>query len=127
MVHLDTSVLIDALTGPRRSAAGLRLLYERGERVNVCTLVLYEWLRGPRKPEELRAQEELLPAAEAVPFEAREAATAAGLYQRVKRLRGREIDLAIAACAITDGASFWTLNGGDFTDIPGLILLDPAA
>jgi predicted nucleic acid-binding protein len=127
MVHLDTSVLVDALTGPRRSAPGLRLLFERGERVSVCTLVLYEWLRGPRKAEELRVQEALIPAADAMPFDAREAATAAGLYRRVRRPRGREIDLAIAACAIADGASLWTLNAGDFTDIPGLILVDPAA
>jgi predicted nucleic acid-binding protein len=127
MVHLDTSVLVDALTGPRRSAPGLRLLFERGERVSVCTLVLYEWLRGPRKAEELRVQEALIPAADAMPLDAREAATAAALYRRVRRPRGREIDLAIAACAIADGASLWTLNAGDFTDIPGLILVDPAA
>lgn len=127
MVHLDTSVLIDALTGPRRSAPGLRLLFERGERVSICTLVLYEWLRGPRKPEELRAQEALFPTSDAVPFHTREAAAAAALYRQVRRPRGRELDLAIAACAITDTASFWTLNTPDFTDIPGLILIDPAA
>jgi predicted nucleic acid-binding protein len=126
MVHLDTSVLIDALTGPRRSAPALRVLFDRGERVSFCTLVLYEWLRGPRKPEELRAQEALFPAADTVPFTMREAAAAAGLYRRVRRPRGRELDLAIAACAIADEASFWTLNVADFTDIPGLILVDPA-
>jgi predicted nucleic acid-binding protein len=127
MVHLDTSVLIDALTGPRRSAAGLRVLFERGERVGFCTIVHYEWLRGPRTADELRAQQALFPSADLVPFDVREASTAAGLYRRVRRPRGREIDLAIAACAIADGVSFWTLNVGDFTDIPGLILVDPAA
>ncbi len=34
MIHLDTSTLIDALTGPRRSAAALRRVFERDR---VCT------------------------------------------------------------------------------------------
>ena len=37
--------------------------------------------------------------------------------------RGREIDLAIAACALDDGAAIWTLNPGDFRDVPGLRLV----
>ena len=56
MIHLDTSLLVDALTGPRRSAPALRRVIERGERVAVSALVLYEWLRGPRLPGELAFQ-----------------------------------------------------------------------
>ena len=126
MTHLDTSVLIDALTGPRRSAPALRGLIERGERLALSTLVLYEWLRGPRRPEELQAQEALFPRDEAIHFGPREAAQAADLYRRTRRPRGREIDLAIAACAIAHGADFWTLNPSDFADLPGLNLLDSA-
>jgi predicted nucleic acid-binding protein len=40
----------------------------------------------------------------------------------VKRPRGREIDLAIAACALQDGAALWTLNTADFRDVPELRL-----
>ena len=47
---------------------------------------------------------------------------AARLYARVRRARGREIDLAIAACAIVHEASLWTLNRSDFADISGLTL-----
>ena len=43
-------------------------------------------------------------------------------YGRVKRARQRQADLAIAACAIACGASFWTLNRPDFADLPGLTL-----
>lgn len=123
MIHLDTSVLVDALTGPRRAAPALRALIEASERISFSTLVLYEWRRGPRHPDELRAQETLFPGDEAAPFGAREAAVAAGLYKKVRRPRGREIDLAIAACAITHGAALWTLNPADFSDIPDLQLV----
>lgn len=122
MIHLDTSVLVDALTGPRRSAPDLRKAIERGERVQVSAIVLYEWLRGPRQPSELADQELLFPRHEAVSFGAEEATVAARLYARVRRARGREIDLAIAACAVSHGASLWTLNPDDFADIPDLVL-----
>lgn len=122
MIVLDSSLLVDALTGPRRSARALRRAIERGERIVLPSLVLYEWLRGPRLPEELRAQEALFPAQAALPFGPLEAARAAQLYLRLGRARGREIDLAIAACAQTLGAHLWTLNARDFRDIPGLAL-----
>ena len=61
MIVVDTSELVDALTGPRRSAPKLREMIDRGERLLLPTLVLYEWLRGPRLAEELAAQAALLP------------------------------------------------------------------
>ena len=127
MIHLDTSALIDALTGPRRQAKRLRALIEQGERITFATLVLYEWLRGPRSREELAAQEALFPRDSAVPFGPAEAALAASWYRTISRPRGREIDLAIAACAVTAGAMLWTLNRQDFQGIPKLLLLDDTA
>lgn len=122
MIHLDTTVLIDALTGPRRSAAALRVAISNGERLAISTLVLFEWMRGPRAPAELEIQAQLLPQDEAVAFDARAAARAAVLYGQLSRPRGREIDLAIAACAIVNDAKLWTLNRKDFDDISGLEL-----
>jgi predicted nucleic acid-binding protein len=122
MIHLDTSVLIDALTGPRRSAAALRAWIERGERPQLCAIVVYEWLRGPRLRQEIAVQETLFPRAAAVPFGPDEAVVAATLYRTVRNPRGREIDLAVAACALKQGAMLWTLNSRDFHDIPGLRL-----
>jgi predicted nucleic acid-binding protein len=122
VIVLDTSVLIDALSGPRRSAPALRRAIERGERILLPSLVLYEWLRGPRQPEELAAQEALFPAAVALPFGSAEATRAALLYVALPRGRGREIDLAIAACALTLSARLWTLNPRNFRDLPGLEL-----
>jgi predicted nucleic acid-binding protein len=122
VIHLDTSILVDALTGPRRSAAALRRVLERGERIAIATVVLYEWLRGPRIESELAYQEALLPAGEALPFGPREAALAAELFRAVPRARGREIDLAVAACSMLAGAALWTRNTEDFRDIPGVDL-----
>ncbi|HTT61316.1 MAG TPA: hypothetical protein VMG35_05730 [Bryobacteraceae bacterium] len=39
-----------------------------------------------------------------------------------RRARGREVDLAIAACALTREAALWTLHTADFEDIPDLHL-----
>ena len=124
MIFIDTSVLIDALTGPRRSAPALRQAILDGERMSLPTLVLYEWLRGPRLPEELEAQEVLFPVHSAVGFGSEEAATAAEIYSSIRRPRGRELDIAIAACAIVHDADLWTLNEADFRDIPGLSLAE---
>lgn len=123
IVHLDTSALVDALTGPRRSLNVLIGLTDKGNRVMLSTIVLYEWLRGPRTRHELTAQEELFPAEAAVAFGAEEAATAARLYKQVTRARGRELDLAVAACAVANNAAIWTLNRTDFRDIPDLRLV----
>lgn len=125
MIALDTSVLVDALTGPKRSAPALRRALEAGERLLLPSLVLYEWLRGPRRREELAAQEALLPREQALPFGEEEAALAARLYAAVDRPRGREVDLAIAAAALAREARLWTLNPEDFAAVPGLELYRP--
>lgn len=123
IVHLDTSALIDALTGPRRSLPRLIDIVEQGHRIAMSSLVLYEWLRGPRQRAELTAQERLLPREQTTGLSAAEAALAAELYRQLSRPRGREIDLAIAAAALAQGAALWTLNPEDFRDIPGLTLI----
>jgi predicted nucleic acid-binding protein len=124
LIHLDTSALVDALTGPKRSAPALRAFLEAGERISISTLVLYEWLRGPRRQSEIAHQEALLPADQAVPFGPGEAAIAAHLYRVLSRARQREFDLAVAACALMTRASLWTLNAADYRDIPDLILVE---
>jgi len=126
-IHLDTSVIVDALTGPRASLPALERTVAAGHVLATSTLGLFEWLRGPRTPEELDDQEALLPAAHARGFGEAEAVVAAGIYRGVTRPRGRDMDIAIAACAIAHGARLWTLNPGDFRDLPGLVLYQPAS
>ncbi len=123
IVHIDTSALIDALTGPRRSLDILIRLTDEGHRLAISSVVLYEWLRGPRTRSDLDAQEALLPSEHAVSFGPAEAAVAARLYKTVSKPRGREIDLAVAAAAIANGAAMLTLNPEDFRDLPGIRLI----
>jgi predicted nucleic acid-binding protein len=125
VIHLDTSVLIDALTGPRRSLPALRQIVADGIRLGLSSIVLYEWRRGPRTEQELAIEQLLFGPDVTVGFGEGEARKAADLYRRLKRPRGRELDLAIAACAVEHGASLWTLNRQDFDDIPELVLHRP--
>ena len=123
IVHLDTSALVGALAGSRPEFGRLAGLLTDGHRLTVSTVVLYEWLRGPRTAAELDVQHGLMPADVVCAFGADEAALAARLYQSLRRPRSRDLDLAIAACAMVQQATLWTSNRADFDDIPGLRLL----
>lgn len=125
MILLDTSVLVDALTGSQRLGPSLRSAVQRGHRMRIPALVLFEWRRGPRSVPELALQEALFPSDEAIRFGPAEALRAADLYRTVGRARSRQVDLAIAACAIVQGAQLWTRNYSDCVDIPGLALYTP--
>jgi predicted nucleic acid-binding protein len=122
LIVLDTSVLVEALGAGGTLRGQFRDAIAASHRMVLPSLVLYEWLRGPRMSAELEVQEAVLPSSEAVPFGAHEAGVAAALYRSVRRPRGREIDLAVAACTIAWQGSLWTLNPDDFEDIPGLHL-----
>lgn len=123
IVHLDTSALVGALAGSRPEIERLAGLLAAGHRLSLSTVVLYEWLRGPRTAAELDVQTGLVPPESVCPFGSEEAALAARLYQSLRRPRGRDLDLAIAACALAHNAVLWTLNRKDFDDIPGLELI----
>jgi predicted nucleic acid-binding protein len=121
-IHLDTSVMIAALTGARPLLAAYEWTTAAGHRLEVSSPVLYEWLRGPRLDSELQLQRVLHPDDRVLPFTSAEASVAAHIYRQLSRARTREMDIAIAACAIERGASLWTVNPADFKDIPALQL-----
>jgi len=122
VIVIDTSLLVDALTGLKRSGPAIRSALAEGEAILLPALVLYEWLRGPRTSEELAFQESLFPSKSAIPFDTEQARISADLYRAVSRARTREFDLAIAACALVRDARLWTLNHADFQDVPGIRL-----
>ena len=123
MIIIDTSALIDSFSGSRRSLPTLIGFMESGERVALTSVVLYEWLRGPRVRNELIDQEDVFPSQSAIPFDSVDATRAAQLYKQARSARGREIDLAIAAMALNRDAAVWTLNAADFRDLPNLRLI----
>jgi predicted nucleic acid-binding protein len=125
LVHLDTSVLVDAFTGPRRSLSRVGAATTDGHVLAFCALVEYEWLRGPRTEQEVETVRRFFGDRSVVAFGVREARTASALYRQVKRARGRQADLVVAACALENNARLWTLNEKDFADVPGLTLYQP--
>lgn len=125
MILLDTSVLVGAFTAPASLWPAYRRALSEGHRFVTSALVLYEWQRGPRHPDELAAVEFTFPSTKVIPFGVEEAGLAAGLYRKVASPRRRETDLAIAATALAWEAELWTLNSADFRDIPGLQLYHP--
>jgi predicted nucleic acid-binding protein len=126
IIHLDTSALIAALATPRPAADTLHRIVAEGHPLAISSIVLFEWLRGPRTPWELKAQQTLLPEPNVVEFDVDAAARAAAISRRLQRRPQRAIDVAIAACAIEHHAVLWTLNADDFSDIPELRLYQPA-
>ena len=125
LVHLDTSVLVDAFTGPRHSLANIVGATKVGDVLTFCALVQYEWLRGPRTQAEEESVRRVFSDDAIVALGSREAQAAAALYRQVKRARQRQANLAIAACALEHNARLWTLNQSDFADIPDLVLYQP--
>lgn len=121
-IHLDTSALIVAIAEKGAGLDRLESWLATSERVTFSALVLYEWLRQARE-EETHQLEQLFKHQVLVPFGPAEARIAADLYKVVARPRTREVDIAIAACAIVHNAALWTLNPRDFADIPGLRLV----
>ena len=87
-VHVDTSALVDALTGSRRSLDALIGLAEEGHRLSISAIVLYEWLRGPRTRAELAVQEDLFPA---------------GTGRAVRRGTGRSCRAALRRSQVAEG------------------------
>lgn len=125
MILLDTSVPVEGFGRNSAVTTELRETLAEGEVVRISAPVLYEWLRGPRTSDEIEAQVGLFPAVSAAPFGFAEAELAADLYRSLPRARSREMDIAIAACAIVRDAELWTLNPAGFRDIPGLRLYNP--
>ncbi len=124
MIVLDTSVLVDALSGSRSLATTFAKVLATGERLRLPAPVLYEWLCGQRTVPELALQRVLFPDERTLAFGPVEARVAADLHLSVAGLGERQA--AIAACALTREGQLWTTRQPDFAEIPGLALFRPA-
>jgi predicted nucleic acid-binding protein len=84
VIHLDTSLLVDALTGKRLSFPTMLHECEQGDAFQLSSVTLYEWLRGPRTMKEITDQEELFPSQAILPFDEHSARIASMLYRAVR-------------------------------------------
>lgn len=123
LVALDTSALVGSINEARVGWQRLRALVESGEPLKISSLVLYEWLRGPRTQAELDLRLSIFPDDAVLAYTAEDAALSAELYCLLPKARARSVDIGIAACCLRHQARLWTLNRKDFEDIPGLVLL----
>ena len=98
LIHLDTSVLVDAFTGTRRSLRHVESATVAGDILAFSALVGYEWLGGDQTQAERDAVGRLFGNHATVPFGEQVAARAASLFRTVAR---------------------------DFDDIPDLMLYRP--
>ena len=121
-IALDSSALIESLTAG--DGHQLQLLIRQGHWLFLPSITVYEWRRGPRTKAQLATEAQVFGPESILSFGEKEAAMAAKLYQSVGRARKKQADLAIAATAMANDCLLWTFNRADFTDLPGLRLLD---
>lgn len=123
--HLDTDYLIHALMRRGHEHARLRELFESEHQVELSAMAWYEFVRGPRTPQQVAVARSFFAAAGIIPVTEEVAERAADLFRRLKSSRRRSGDLLIAAVALTRGATLLTRNLRDYADVDGLGL-EPA-
>lgn len=82
----------------------------------------YEFLRGPRTPEQLATASLMLGDSGVVPASADIAEEAAEVFRALGAPRRRVADILIGVTARTCGATLLSRNAADFAGIPGLTL-----
>lgn len=121
-VHLDADFLVKAVStsGDERS----RLLKIAGDEtpIGMSVIAWYEFVRGPRTPEQLALASVLVEEDDVIAFDSALAQTAGETFRRLGSPRRRANDIAIGTTAAAQGAILWTLNGEDFAGIPNLEL-----
>lgn len=119
-VHLDTDVLVYALSrsGPERSR--VVALAESSDEIQISAVAWYEFARGPRLPEQLAIARSFFGPAGIVPFSESIARSAAEVFRSLGSPRRRAADIAIGVTAASLGATIISRNARDFAGIPGL-------
>ncbi|MDO8671148.1 MAG: type II toxin-antitoxin system VapC family toxin [Dehalococcoidia bacterium] len=112
---LDSDAVIDYLRGIERSRALIQELYDRGERLCTCSVVIAEVYAG-MKPDHMEVAEELLLGLTFLPTSL-EAARQAGQWRYAYDRRGISLstaDVLIAATARLHQAAVITGNGSHY-------------
>lgn len=119
-VHLDTDVLVYALSvdGPERRR--VVQLAESEAEVQMSAVAWYEFSRGPRTPEQLGVARSFFFDDGIVPFSEEIASIAAEVFRNLGSPRKRASDIAIGVTASAMEAVLLTRNAKDFAGIPAL-------
>ena len=112
MIHLDTSFLIRSLVQGSEESRTLRAWIGKPADITISAIAWSEFLCGPVSVEAVELASRLF--GDPVPLGAREAATAANLFNASGRRRGSIMDCMVAAVAIESDAELATGNRRDF-------------
>jgi predicted nucleic acid-binding protein len=121
-VHLDTDFLIVALTvaGPERRK--LTQAADSESRIEMSAIAWYEFVRGPRTPEQLAVARAFLTQDGVIAFTEDLALHAAEVFRSLGSPRKRAADIAIGVTASVHDGVLFTRNKKDFAGIPNLRL-----
>jgi predicted nucleic acid-binding protein len=118
--HLDTDFLIHALARRGPQWRRLRTLNDDDAELEISAIAWYEFVRGPRSPEQLAVARTLFGEEGILAFSETHAERAADAFRLLGGPRKRAADVAIAVTAMERGAILLTANTRDYTDIEGL-------
>lgn len=93
--------------------------------VEISSVAWYEFSRGPRTPPQLAVARSFFAPGGVLAFSEELAERAADLFRRLGSPRRRAGDIAIAAVALSRGATLLTNNSRDYADIEGLTVEQP--
>jgi predicted nucleic acid-binding protein len=122
LVHLDTDFLVYALSqsGPERRR--LVELSESTAEIQVCSVVWYEFSRGPRTPQQLAVARSFFFEDGIIPLSEEVATKAAEIFRQLGSPRKRTADIVIGVTAAQMKALLLTRNTHDFDGIPDLAI-----
>lgn len=122
LFHVDTDVLVYALSvrGPERRR--LDKLFTSDASLELSALAWYEFTRGPRTPEQIAVARDLFGEHGIIPLSEDLALAAGEQFRRLGSPRKRAADIAIGVIARSRNATLLTRNARDFAGIDGLTL-----
>lgn len=114
MIHLDANFLIDGVADHTSETIDIASWLSTGEMIACSSIVWVEFLNGPVQADHERVARDRFLIGGIVPFDEKQAALAARLFNLTGRRRALKFDCLIAAAAIASDARLATRNSADF-------------
>jgi len=122
--HLDTDFLIYALSnaGPERKQ--LLALAESDAEIQISSIAWYEFVRGPRTPDQISIARSFFFEDGIIPFSEALASLSGEIFRQLGSPRRKSADIPIGVTAAAMDAVLLTRNSNDFAGIPDLKVED---